>query len=191
MNKFTQINGNSSQNYQAKQITINNGSENNKDNTDLKKSHPIAYITTFVGGCVFMITIIIPLIMLFANQEIVTKNSYTLNKDIEKEYVPISQYLDLSEQNKRNESEIESLQITIGKLKEEINNQATHKEWLERYDKLVQERAGFENQLNNMNNFSTGVKNYSEDSYKAKKDELIRKIQSRDEQINIMLNKLY
>ena len=138
-----------------------------------------------------MITIIIPLIMLFANQEIVTKNSYTLNRDIEKEYVPISQYLDLSEQNKRNESEIESLKTTSRGLKEEINNQAAHKEWLDRYDRLVQERDGFENQLNNLNNLSTWIKNYSDDSYKAKKDELIRKIQSRDEQISIMLNKLY
>lgn len=191
MNKFTQNNGNASQNYQAKQITVNNNSENNKDNIDLKKSHPIAYITTFVGGCVFMITIIIPLIMLFANQEVVTKNSYILNKDIEKGYVPLSQYLDLSEQNKQNKSEIENLQIDIRDLKEEIKNQDSHKEWLERYDKLVQERIGFENQLNNLNNLSTGIKNYSEDSYKAKKDELIRKIQSRDEQIIIMLNKLY
>ena len=47
MNKFIQNNEKTSQNYQAKQITINNNAENSKDNTDLKKSHPIAYISTF------------------------------------------------------------------------------------------------------------------------------------------------
>ena len=89
MNKFTQNNGKSSQNYQAKKITINNNSENNKDNTDLKKSHPLAYISTFFAGCVFAFSVIIPLIMLFANQEVVTKNSYTLNRDIDKEYLKV------------------------------------------------------------------------------------------------------
>jgi len=89
VNNFTQRNGKSSQNYQANQITINNNAENSKDNADLKKSHPIAYISTFVAGCVFTATIIIPLIMLFANQEVVTKNSYTLNKDIENRKIMI------------------------------------------------------------------------------------------------------
>ena len=190
MNKFIQNNEKTSQNYQAKQITINNNAENSKDNTDLKKSHPIAYISTFIAGGVFTVTVIIPLIMLFANQEIVTKNSYTLNKDIEKEYVSLTQYLDLSAQNKHNETEIESLKITIRKLNEENNNQDSHSEWLKRYDELAQERLGFENQLNNLNNFSTGIKNNSENSYKVKKDELLRKIQSRDEQIKILLEKL-
>ena len=190
MDKFTQSNGKSSQNYQAKKITINNNSENNKDNTDLKKSHPLAYISTFCAGCVFAFTVIIPLIMLFANQEVVEKNSYILNKDIDKEYVQLSQYQDLSEHNKQNESEIANLQITIRGLKEEISNQDSHKEWLERYDRLVQEREGFETQLNNLNNFSTGIRNNSEVSYKTKKDELIRKIQSRDEQIKILLEKI-
>lgn len=190
MNKFIQKNEKTSQNYQAKQITINHSSEEIKDNTDLKKSHPFAYISVFVAGCVFTITVIIPLIMLFANQEIVTKDSYTLNKDIEKEYVTLSQYSDLSNQNKQNESEIERLKVTNRKLMEEKNNQESHKEWLERYDKLVQERVGFENQLNNLNNLSIGIQKNSEDSYKAKKDELLRKIQSRDEQIKILLEKL-
>lgn len=190
MNKFIQNNEKTAQNYQAKQITINNNAENSKDNADLKKSHPIAYISTFVAGCVFTATIIIPLIMLFANQEVVTKNSYTLNKDIEKEYVPVSQYNDLSTKNKQNETENESLKITIKKLEAENNNQDSHSEWLKKYDELVQERLGFENQLNNLNNFSTGIKNNSEDSYKVKKDELLRKIQSRDEQIKILLEKL-
>lgn len=190
MNNFTQRNGKSSQNYQANQITINNSSEESKDNTDLKKSHPIAYISTFIAGVVFTVTVIIPLIMLFANQEVVEKNSYILNKDIDKEYVPLSQYQDLSEHNKQNESEIANLQITIRGLKEEISNQDSHKEWLERYDRLVQEREGFETQLNNLNNFSTGIRNNSEVSYKTKKDELIRKIQSRDEQIKILLEKI-
>ena len=82
------------------------------------------------------------------------------------------------------------MQITIRGLKEDVSNQDSHKEWLEQYDKLVQERAGFENQLNNLNSLSTGIKNYSENSYKTKKDELIRKIQSRDEQIKILLEKI-
>ena len=64
MNKFIQKNEKTSQNYQAKQITINHSSEEIKDNTDLKKSHPFAYISVFVAGCAFTITVIIPLIML-------------------------------------------------------------------------------------------------------------------------------
>ena len=75
-------------------------------------------------------------------------------------------------------------------MNEENNNQDSHSEWLKRYDELAQERLGFENQLNNLNNFSTGIKNNSENSYKVKKDELLRKIQSRDEQIKILLEKL-
>ena len=88
-----------------------------------------------------------------------------MNKDIEKEYVTLSQYSDLLNQNKQNESEIERLKVTNRKLMEEKNNQESHKEWLERYDKLVQERGGFENQLNNLNNLSIGIQKNSEDSY--------------------------
>ena len=98
MSKFIQTNrGEKSQNYQAKQITINNNSENKEDNIDLKKKHPIAYISTFITGCVFTVTVIIPFIMHFANQEVVTRDSYVLLKDLEKEYISIDSYNELKD----------------------------------------------------------------------------------------------
>ena len=124
------------------------------------------------------------------NQELVTKNTYTLNKDIEKEYISVTKYTELETENEQYKLKNLSIEKENEQLKNELNDNNSHGEMLKRYDKLVQERLEFENQLNNLNNLSTGIRHNSEDSYKTKKDELIRKIQSRDEQIKILLEKI-
>ena len=177
MKKFIQNNEKSSQSFQAEKIIINSKKQNkNKSLPGIINSHPVIVycgIAIVAFGLGFGTKTGIENTM---NQELVIKNTYTLNKDIEKEYISISKYTALEAENKQ--------------LKNELNVANSHDEWMKRYDKLVQERAGFENQLNNLNNLSTGIKNNSEDSYKVKRDELIRKIQSRDEQIKVLLEKI-
>lgn len=185
MSKFIQTNrGEKSQNYQANQITINNNSENKEDNIDLKKKHPIAYISTFIAGCVFTVTVIIPFIMLFANQEVITRDSYVLLKDLEKEYISIDSYNELKEKIEIYETSLFEKDTKINELQEQLDEQ---QEWQKKYDALVKERDGFETELNNMINWSTGISGYSEESTKTKKEELLRKIKVRDEQINLIL----
>lgn len=188
MSKFIQTNrGEKSQNYQAEQITINNNSEKFEDNTDLKKTHPIAYIFTFIAGCFFTITAIIPFIMHFANQEVVTRDSYVLLKDLEKEYISIDSYNELKDKIEIYENSIFEKDTKINELQKQLDEQ---QEWQKRYDALVKERDGFETELNNMINFSTGLNGYSEEKNKPKREELLRKIKVRDEQINLILEKI-
>lgn len=185
MSKFIQTNrGEKSQNYQANQITINNNSENKEDNIDLKKKHPIAYISTFIAGCVFTVTVIIPFIMLFANQEVITRDSYVLLKDLEKEYISIDSYNELKDKIEIYENSLFEKDTKINELQKQLDEQ---QEWKKRYDALVKERDGFETELNNMINFSTGLIGYSEEKNKPKREELLRKIKVRDEQINLIL----
>ena len=188
MSKFIQTNrGEKSQNYQANQITINNNSENKEDNIDLKKKDPIDYISTFIAGCVFTVTVIIPFIMLFANQEVITRDSYVLLKDLEKEYISIDSYNELKEKIEIYENSLFEKDTKINELQNQLDEQ---QEWQKRYDALINERNGFEIQLNNMINFSTGLNGYSEEKNKPKREELLRKIKVRDEQINLILEKI-
>ena len=77
----------------------------------------------------------------------------------------------------------------VGKNK--IENQNYNVELIKRYDALVKERKGFENELNNIINFSNGIKNGDlQSSQNPKKEELLRKIQSTDEKIKILLEKI-
>ena len=75
----------------------------------------------------------------------------------------------------------------INELQKQLDEQ---QEWQKRYDALINERNGFETELNNMINWSTGINGYSEEKNKPKKEELLRKIKVRDEQINLILEKI-
>lgn len=191
MSKFIQNNKKSSQIFQSEKIIINNENQNKKKSLpDIINSHPVIVycgiaIVAFGMGVGTKTGIENAM-----NQELVTKNTYTLNKDIEKEYISVTKYTELETENEQYKLKNLSLEKENEQLKNELNDNNSHGELLKRYDKLVQERLGFENQLNNLNNLSTGIRNNSEDSYKTKKDELIRKIQSRDEQIKILLEKI-
>ena len=163
MNKFIQNNKKSSQIFQAEKIVINNENHKKRSLSEIIYSHPVII---FCGIAIVAFSLGFGAktgIENAMNQELVTRGTYTLNKDIERE---------------------------TGQFKNELNDEIPRDEWLGRYDKLIQERAVFENQLNNLNNLSIGIKNNSEDAYKVKRDELIRKIQSRDEQIKVLLEKL-
>lgn len=61
-------------------------------------------------------------------------------------------------------------------------------EWKKEYNSLKKERDGFERELNNCINLSRGVLGADETLYKLKKEELLRKISVRDEQISSLLN---
>lgn len=191
MNKFIQNNKKSLQSFQAKKIIINNENQNKKKSLpDIINSHPVIIycgIAIVAFGMGFGAKTGIENAK---NQELVTKNTYTLNKDIEKEYISVTKYTELKTENEQYKLKNLSIEKENEQLKNELNDNNSHGELLKRYDKLVQERLGFENQLNNLNNLSTGIRHNSEDSYKTKKDELIRKIQSRDEQIKILLEKI-
>lgn len=191
MNKFIQNNKKSLQSFQAEKIIINNENQNKKKSLpDIINSHPVIIycgIAIVAFGMGFGAKTGIENAM---NQELVTKNTYTLNKDIEKEYISVTKYTELETENEQYKLKNLSIEKENEQLKNELNDNNSHGEMLKRYDKLVQERLEFENQLNNLNNLSTGIRHNSEDSYKTKKDELIRKIQSRDEQIKILLEKI-
>lgn len=191
MNKFIQNNKKSLQSFQAEKIIINNENQNKKKSLpDIINSHPVIIycgIAIIAFGMGFGAKTGIENAM---NQELVTKNTYTLNKDIEKEYISVTKYTELETENEQYKLKNLSIEKENEQLKNELNDNNSHGEMLKRYDKLVQERLEFENQLNNLNNLSTGIRHNSEDSYKTKKDELIRKIQSRDEQIKILLEKI-
>ena len=82
------------------------------------------------------------------------------------------------------QSEAELENWLINELQKQLDEQ---QEWKKRYDALVKERDGFETELNNMINFSTGLIGYSEEKNEPKREELLRKIKVRDEQINLIL----
>ncbi|MGN0722783.1 MAG: hypothetical protein ACI4LT_02120 [Treponema sp.] len=191
MSKFIQNNKKSLQSFQAEKIIINSENQPQKKSLpDIINSHPVIIycgIAIVAFGMGFGAKTGIENAK---NQELVTKNTYTLNKDIEKEYISIAKYTELETEKEQYKLKNLSLEKENVQIKNELNDRNSHDEWVKRYDKLVQERLGFENQLNNLNNLSTGIRNNSEDSYKTKKDELIRKIQSRDEQIKILLEKI-
>ncbi len=174
MSKFIQKNGKSSKSFQAEKITINNQQKKDNDFDD-RKDKTISYIKAAAGGASLIIALI-PILMLFTNQVLVTKDSYLLKETIEKEYVSITEYIELQSENE--------------KMKIEKNNQDIYKEWLKRYDQLVQERDGLEAQLSNLINFSIGIKGDTT-SNEIKKEELLRKIQTRNEQILALENKLF
>lgn len=167
-------------------ISINNQIGNEAEE-DLKKKHPIKYIFAISTGVLISITAIIPFIMFVANQEVVTRDSYVLLKDLEKEYISIDSYNELKEKIEIYENSHFEKDTKINELQKQLDEQ---QEWQKRYDALVNERNGFEIQLNNMINFSTGLIGYSEEKNEPKREELLRKIKVRDEQINLILEKI-
>lgn len=167
-------------------ISINNQIGNEAEE-DLKKKHPIKYIFAISTGVLISITAIIPFIMFVANQEVVTRDSYVLLKDLEKEYISIDSYNELKEKIEIYETSLFEKDTKINELQKQLDEQ---QEWQKRYDALVNERNGFEIQLNNMINFSTGLIGYSEEKNEPKREELLRKIKVRDEQINLILEKI-
>lgn len=167
-------------------ISINN-QIGNESEEDLKKKHPIKYIFAISTGVLISITAIIPFIMHFANQEVVTRDSYVLLKDLEKEYISIDSYNELKDKIEIYENSLFEKDTKINELQKQLDEQ---QKWQKRYDALVKERDGFETELNNMINFSTGLIGYSEEKNKPKREELLRKIKVRDEQINLILEKI-
>lgn len=171
------------QNDKITNISINNQIGNEAEE-DLKKKHPIKYIFAISTGVLVSITAIIPFIMSFTNQELITKGTYVLKEDIESKYISIELYNEVKKISKEYEISLSEKESKINELQNELNYQ---KEWLKRYDALIKERDGFEKELANYNNFAIGIVGYSKDDYQIKKEELLRKIANRDEQIKNLL----
>ena len=188
MSKFIQNNGKSSQSFQAEKIIINSEDYNKKQSfLENIKSHPVILycsvaILAFSMGFGARVGI-----ENSSNQVLVTQNSYVLLKDLEKEYISIDSYNELKEKIEIYENSLFEKDTKINELQKQLDEQ---QEWQKRYDALINERNGFEIQLNNMINFSTGLNGYSEEKNKPKREELLRKIKVRDEQINLILEKI-
>lgn len=189
MNKFIQTNkGTSSQNFQAEKIIITNDKKNEKDSlSDRIKNHPViiyAGIAIMAFGLGFGTKTGIETA---SNQELITKGTYVLKEDIESKYISIELYNEVKKISKKYEISLSEKESKINELQKQLDEQ---QEWQKRYDALVKERDGFETELNNMINWSTGINGYSEEKNKPKKEELLRKIKVRDEQINLILEKI-
>lgn len=188
MSKFIQNNGKSSQSFQAEKIIINSEDYNKKQSfLENIKSHPVILycsvaILAFSMGFGARVGI-----ENSSNQVLVTQNSYVLLKDLEKEYISIDCYNELKEKIEIYENSLFEKDTKINELQKQLDEQ---QEWQKRYDALINERNGFETELNNMINWSTGINGYSEEKNKPKKEELLRKIKVRDEQINLILEKI-
>ena len=188
MSKFIQNNGKSSQSFQAEKIIINSEGYNKKQSfLENIKSHPVILycsvaILAFSMGFGARVGI-----ENSSNQVLVTQNSYVLLKDLEKEYISIDSYNELKEKIEIYENSLFEKDTKINELQKQLDEQ---QEWQKRYDALVNERNEFEIQLNNMINFSTGLIGYSEEKNEPKREELLRKIKVRDEQINLILEKI-
>lgn len=186
MSKFIQTNkGTSSQNFQAEKIIITNDKKNEKDSlSDRIKNHPViiyAGIAIMAFGLGFGTKTGIETA---SNQELITKGTYVLKEDIESKYISIELYNEVKKISKKYEISLSEKESKINELQKQLDEQ---QKWQKRYDALVKERDGFETELNNMINFSTGLIGYSEEKNKPKREELLRKIKVRDEQINLIL----
>lgn len=186
MSKFIQTNrGEKSQNFQAEKIIITNDKKNEKDSlSDRIKNHPViiyAGIAIMAFGLGFGTKTGIETA---SNQELITKGTYVLKEDIESKYISIELYNEVKKISKKYEISLSEKDTKINELQKQLDEQ---QEWQKRYDALINERNGFEIQLNNMINFSTGLNGYSEEKNKPKREELLRKIKVRDEQINLIL----
>ena len=192
MNKFIQKNGKKSKNIQAEKININDKqSILSKTHSDLEEkinNHPIKIylgVAILAFGMGFSAKAGIEKA---SNQELVTKDSYKLLTDIEKNYVLKTQY---SEEIQRYESEFLEYDKKINNLQNIIDNQKGYLELINRYDELIEERNLLENELSNLINLSNGINNTDlNTAHNEKKEELIRKIQSRDNQIETILKKI-
>lgn len=192
MSKFLQQNGKESRNIQAENITINyketSLSDSNSNLGDKINNNPLKIyfgIAIVAFGLGFSAKIGIETA---SNQELVTKDSYKLLIDIEKEYILKSQH---DEEIQKYILQISNYEKDINELQNKVENKDYYAELVKKYDALVKERKGFENELNNLINFYTGIKNDGlKPSYDIKKEELLRKIESRDEQIKILLEKI-
>ena len=145
MSKFIQNNEKSSQSFQAEKIIINSENQNkNKSLLGIINSHPVIIycgIAIAAFGMGFGTKTVIENAM---NQELVTKNSYTLNKDIEKEYISVTKYKELETENEQFKLKNLSLEKENEQLKNEQNDKNSHDERGQRYDKIVQESGGGE-----------------------------------------------
>lgn len=192
MSKFLQQNGKKSRNIQAENITINYKetalSDSNSNLGDKINNNPLKIyfgIAIVAFGLGFSARVGIETA---SNQDLVTKDSYKLLIDIEKEYVLKSQH---DEEIQKYTLQISNYEKDTNELQNKIASQEYYAELVKRYDALLKERKGFENELNNLINFYTGIKNDGlKPSYDIKKEELLRKIASRDEQIKILLEKI-
>ena len=167
MSKFIQNNGKSSQSFQAEKIIINSKDYNKKQSfLENIKSHPVILycsvaILAFSMGFGARVGI-----ENSSNQVLVTQNSYVLLKDLEKEYISIDSYNELKEKIEIYENSLFEKDTKINELQKQLDEQQKKKK---RYDALINERNGFETELNNMINWSTGINGYSEEKNKPKK----------------------
>ena len=192
MSKFLQKNGKKSQNIQAEHININtNGTIENDANSNLEDKINNNLLKIYFGIAIVAFGLGFSArvgIETASNQDLVTKDSYKLLVDIEKEYILRSQH---DEEMNKYILQISDYKKDLKELQNRIENQDYYAELVKIYDALVIERNGLENELNNLINFSIGTKSDGlKSSQEIKKEELLRKIQSRDEQIKTLLEKI-
>ena len=143
-------------------------------------NNPIVQISTIIGIIVAIFTIF--------DLRVHQSTSCLLKADIDEKYILRNQH---DEEIQNYKLQILNYEQEIEELQNKIENQNYNVELIKRYDALVKERKGFENELNNIINFSNGIKNGDlQSSQNPKKEELLRKIQSTDEKIKILLEKI-
>lgn len=142
-------------------------------------NNPIVQISTIIGIIVAIFTIF--------DLRVHPGTSCLLKTDVDEKYILRSHH---DEEMQKYIVQISDYEKDTNELRNKIANQDSYSDLIKRYDALVKERKGFENELNNLINFSTGIKNEDLQSSQDIKEELRRKIQSRDEQIKILLEKI-
>ena len=152
---------------------------------EIMANHPIKVLAaTIIAAFGFFYGALMG-IMNISNTTIVGKDNYILKTELDKQYVSREQY----------NTDIQKLQSDNKKLlANEIDNNSLKSEytkgWFTRYDQLKKERDGFEKELKNLINLSSGFAGFDEAKNIEQKQELQRKIDSRNEEINILLTQL-
>ena len=148
-------------------------------------SHPKISVFSIAASCLTVYLGVTAFIMNISNTTIVGKDNYILKTELDKQYVSREQY----------NTDIQKLQSDNKKLlANEIDNNSLKSEytkgWFTRYDQLKKERDCFEKELKILINLSSGIAGYDEAKNIEQKQELQRKIDSRKEEINILLTQL-
>ncbi len=154
-----------------------------KYNFERIKNHPVFIIITVIFTIVSVIEVSFR-VRTFG-QDLVPHDSYKFITEIEKDYVLRSVYNQILAENKELKFNIEEKGVQMVNSVELAN---AISDWKKEYNSLKKERDGFERELNNCINLSRGVLGADETLYKLKKEELLRKISVRDEQISSLLN---
>lgn len=154
-----------------------------KYNFERIKNNPIFII--IAAACTIVSFIEISFRIRTFGQDLVPHGSYKFITELEKDYVLKSVYNQIFAENKELKLSIEEKNAHIVNSVELAN---AISEWKKEYNSLKKERDGFERELNNFINLSRGVLGADETLYKLKKEELLRKISVRDEQISSLLN---